>query len=101
MQWLLRGLLVWDELEAVKALLLVGQHDGDAIGKRLVLQGDRKSGTALDRPGRTYARPDFLAALVFAGGLAVVGDIGRCVRHMLFSVARHGGVSIDIIGNSV
>ena len=80
---LLRRLLVRDKLKAVKALLLVGQHDGDAIGKGLVLQGDGKSCAALERPGRAYAGPDFLAAPVLARGFAVVEDIGRCVRHML------------------
>ena len=75
----LRGLLVRDELVVVRPLLIVGQHDGDAISKGLVFQGDGKSIAALDRPGRTYARPDFLAILVFAHGLAVVEDIGRCV----------------------
>ena len=79
----LRRLLVRDELVAVKPLLLVGQHDGDAIGKGVVLQGDGKSVTALDRPGRANAGPDFLAVPVLAHGLAVVDDIGWCVWHML------------------
>ena len=92
---LLRRLLVRDDLEAVsvRPLLIVGQHDHDAIGKGLVLQGDGKSSTAFERPGRANARPDFLAALVFARGLAVVEDIGRCVWHMLFSVAQRCEVS--------
>ena len=82
---LLRRLLVRDKLKAisVRPLLIVGQHDGDALGKRVVFQGDGKAAPALDRPGSPYARPDFLAALIFAGGLAVVEDIGRCVWHML------------------
>ena len=79
----LRGLIVRDELVVVRALLIVGQHDGDAIGKGLVFQRDGKSVAALDRPGRTNARPDFLAVLVFAHGLAVVDNVGRCVWHIL------------------
>src|SRR2546425_8600916 len=66
-----RRLLVRDELEAIRALLIVGQHDGDAIGKRLVLQGEGESRAAFVRPSRTDARPDFLPTLVFAGRLAV------------------------------
>jgi len=89
-------LLVRDQLEAVRTLLVVGQHHGDAIGKRLVLQGDGKSSAAPVGPGSAYARPDFLAALVGAGLLAVVDDIGRCVRHMLISVALRGGVSMAL-----
>ena len=80
---MLRRLLVGDKLVAIKALLIIGQHDGDAIGKRLVLQGDGISSTTSVFPGSAYARPDFLAAPVFAGGFAVVDDIGGCVWHML------------------
>jgi len=89
-------LLVRDQLEAVRAFLVVGEHHGDAIGKGLVFQSDGKSSTAPVGPGRTYARPYFLAALVFAGLLAVVDNIGRCVGHMLISVALRGGVSMAL-----
>ena len=82
---LLRRLRVGDKLKvvSVRTLLIVGQHDHDTIGKGLVLERDGKSIAALDRPGSTYARPDFLAALVLARGLAVIDDMGRGVGHML------------------
>ena len=83
-QGLLGRLLVRDQLKAIiMALLVIGEHHGDAIGKRLVLQSDGKSSAALARPGSANAGPDFLAFPVFAGLLAVVDDIGRGVRHML------------------
>ncbi len=76
----LRGLLVWDDLDVIVPLI-VWQHDGNAINKRLVLQSD--GGAALVGPDRANAGPDFLAALVFARGLAVVDDVRRYVGHML------------------
>ena len=79
-------LFVGDDLDVVVSAsvpLIIGQHDGDAINKRLVLQGDGGALPALVGPDRANARPDFLAALVFAGGLAVVDEMSRCVWHIL------------------
>ena len=76
-------LLVRDQLEAIRALLILGEHDGDAIGKRLVLQGDGRAFAALIGPDGADTRPDFLATLVFAGGLAVIDKMGRCVWHIV------------------
>jgi hypothetical protein len=76
-----RNLLVRDELVAIHALLVVGEHHGDAIPKREVLPSDVESLAALVVPSRADAGPDFLATLVFAGGLAVVEDVGWSVWH--------------------
>ncbi len=76
-----RSLLVRDKLVAVKALLIVGQHDGDAVAKGQVLPGDVEALPALATPGRADARPDFLAGRVFADSLPVVEDVGWCVGH--------------------
>ena len=75
-------LLVWDDLDVI-VLLIVGQHDSNPIDKRLVFQGDGGALPAFVGPDRADARPDFLATLVFACGLAVVDKMGRCVWHML------------------
>lgn len=63
--------------------LIVGQHDGDPIDKRLVLQRDCGAFPVLVGPDGANARPDFLAALRFPGGLAVVDEVCRFVWHML------------------
>jgi len=76
-----RGLLVRDELEVIVPLI-VGQHDGDAFSKRLILQGDGGALSVLIWPDRADAGPDFLAALVFARGLAVVDEVRRGVWHI-------------------
>ena len=62
-------------------LLIVGQHHGDAVTKRQVFPCNVKSLSAVARPGRADARPDFFAALVFACGLTVVDEVGRSVWH--------------------
>ena len=81
-QRLSRGLFVRDDLDII-VLLIVGQHDGDAISKRQVFPGDGGALPVLVRPDRADAGPDFLATLVFARGLAVVDEVSRCVWHML------------------
>src|SRR6059058_3603253 len=75
-----RGLFVRDELVTVMPLI-VGQHDGDTVPKREVLPGDIKSLPVLARPCSADAGPDFLAALVFARGLAVIDEVSGCVWH--------------------
>jgi hypothetical protein len=79
--------------------LIVGKHHGNAIGKRLILQGDSGALPALARPGRTDAGPDFLATLVFPCGLAVVDEVSggvwhrNTIRDTAFSVGDWQGVS--------
>ena len=65
----------------VLLLLVVGKHHRDAVPKGKVLPCEVKSLAALVGPDRADARPDFLALLVFARGLAVVEDIGWSVWH--------------------
>ena len=67
----------------VLLLLVVGKHHGDPIPKGEILPREVKPFAALVGPDCADARPDFLATLVFAGGLAVVDEMGRCVWHML------------------
>ncbi len=73
------GILVGDNLD-IGALLVVGEHDGDAVNEREMLQVDGKSLAGLSGPDHTDAGPDFLSALLFAGGLAVEEHVCR-VRH--------------------
>ena len=75
------GLLVRDDLETIMALV-IGEHDGNAIGKRQVFPGDGRAFAALVGPGRANAGPDFLAAFCFARSFAVVEDMRWCVCHI-------------------
>ncbi len=84
-----RSLLIGDELVAVKALLIVGQHDGDAVAKGQVLPGDVEALPALATPGRADAGPDFLATPIFPGGLPVVDEVGWNVGHKVQLVILH------------
>lgn len=79
---LLRDMLVRDDLD-VGVARIVGEHDGDAVGKRQVVPGEGGALAVFVGPDRAYFGPDFLAALVFAGGLAVVDEVSRGVGHML------------------
>src|SRR6266436_2533204 len=65
----------------VLLLLVVRKHHGHTIPKREVLPSEVKTLAALVGPDRADARPDFLAGLVFARGLAVIEDIRWCVWH--------------------
>ena len=55
-------------------LLVERQYHGDTIPERKIVPGEVKPLAALVGPDRADARPDFLAVLVFAGGLAVIED---------------------------
>ena len=81
-QRLSRRLLVRDDLDVIVPLI-VGQHNGNAINKRLVLQSDGGALPALVCPDRANAGPDFLATLRGADGLAVVDEVSRFVCHIL------------------
>ncbi len=65
----------------VLLLLVVGQHHGEPVPQGKILPCEVKAFAALGGPDRANARPDFLAHLVFARGLAVVEDVGWSVWH--------------------
>src|SRR6266436_3937021 len=67
----------------VLLLLVVRKHHGHTIPKREVLPSEVKPLAALVGPDRADARPDFLALLVLARGLAVIEDIRWCVCHRI------------------
>src|SRR5690349_21033364 len=77
-----RNVLVRNKLEAIMPLI-VGQHHGNAIGKWLILQGNRGALSALVGPDRADARPDFLPTFRAASGFPVVDKVSRCVWHIL------------------
>ncbi len=60
---------------------VVREHHSDPVPQGKILPREVKAFAALVGPGRANARPDFLALLVLACGLAVVEDVGWSVRH--------------------
>lgn len=70
--------LVGDDLDIVGVLLVVGEHDGDAVREGEVLPCDGGAGAALVPPDCADLGPDFLGAL---GTFAVVDEVGGGVGH--------------------
>ena len=66
---------------SILLMLVIRKHHGDTIPERKIVPSDIKPFAALIGPDRADARPDLLAVLVFARGLAVVEDIGWRVWH--------------------
>src|SRR6266705_3072819 len=84
----------------VLLLLVVRKHHSEPVSQGKILPREVKPLAALVGPDRADARPDFLALLVFARGLAMVENIRWCVRHKnavsdtAFSVGDWEDVSI-------
>ena len=62
-------------------VLIKWKHHGDPVPQGKILPREVKSFTSFIRPGSAHARPNFLAGLVFARGLAVVEDVTWSVWH--------------------